>query len=143
MNRPENLMPPEQYYNGKEAMKYTNCTRIIQIQSEMAERCLELIGIQYNRELSHTDDSVDHNDDNSIASSHISLEQSMPNDQRPLEEPANDTNQYEAIRAAPLTILDVGCGSGLSGELIYEYGHLWWGLDISSSMLEVAQSREA
>lgn len=32
-------------------------------------------------------------------------------------------------------LLDLGCGSGLSGEVISEYGHYWVGLDISKSML--------
>jgi 18S rRNA (guanine1575-N7)-methyltransferase len=32
-------------------------------------------------------------------------------------------------------ILDVGCGSGLSGEVLEEMGHYWVGMDISPSML--------
>jgi len=32
-------------------------------------------------------------------------------------------------------ILDIGCGSGLSGECLDENGHTWVGLDISQSML--------
>lgn len=32
-------------------------------------------------------------------------------------------------------ILDLGCGSGLSGKVIAEYGHYWIGMDISHSML--------
>lgn len=32
-------------------------------------------------------------------------------------------------------ILDIGCGSGLSGECLDEDGHMWVGLDISESML--------
>ena len=32
-------------------------------------------------------------------------------------------------------ILDLGCGSGLSGNVLEESGHSWIGLDISSSML--------
>jgi len=39
-------------------------------------------------------------------------------------------------------VLDIGCGSGLSGEAISESGHHWIGIDISESMLEVAQERE-
>jgi SAM-dependent methyltransferase len=35
-------------------------------------------------------------------------------------------------------ILDVGCGSGLSGQALEEAGHVWVGCDISPSMLEVA-----
>ena len=32
-------------------------------------------------------------------------------------------------------ILDLGCGSGLSGEVLSELGYQWIGLDISPSML--------
>jgi 18S rRNA (guanine1575-N7)-methyltransferase len=32
-------------------------------------------------------------------------------------------------------ILDIGCGSGLSGECLDENGHYWIGIDISKSML--------
>lgn len=91
MGRPENQMPPECFYDDKEAEKYTNCTRIIKVQSEMSERCLDLIGIT-----EITDDEE------------------------------------------PKFVLDLGCGSGLSGEIIDERGHMWWGIDISSSMLKVA-----
>jgi 18S rRNA (guanine1575-N7)-methyltransferase len=39
-------------------------------------------------------------------------------------------------------ILDVGCGSGLSGEVITEHGHQWIGCDISHDMLKVAVEQE-
>lgn len=32
-------------------------------------------------------------------------------------------------------ILDLGCGSGLSGSVLEDQGHVWVGLDISPSML--------
>ena len=32
-------------------------------------------------------------------------------------------------------LLDIGCGSGLSGELLDEAGHVWVGVDIAPSML--------
>jgi len=35
----------------------------------------------------------------------------------------------------PSFILDVGCGSGLSGEILTEEGHIWVGMDIAPSML--------
>lgn len=35
----------------------------------------------------------------------------------------------------PCLILDLGCGSGLSGGVLEEQGHGWVGLDISRSML--------
>lgn len=39
-------------------------------------------------------------------------------------------------------ILDVGCGSGLSGSVLEDHGNLWVGIDISTAMLAVAQDRE-
>ncbi|XP_017757319.1 PREDICTED: probable 18S rRNA (guanine-N(7))-methyltransferase isoform X2 [Eufriesea mexicana] len=39
-------------------------------------------------------------------------------------------------------LLDIGCGSGLSGNIIEEYEHLWIGIDISSAMLGVALERQ-
>ena len=39
-------------------------------------------------------------------------------------------------------LLDIGCGSGLSGETLSENGHHWIGMDISEAMLEVAVERE-
>uniref|UniRef100_A0A8D2MNR6 18S rRNA (guanine-N(7))-methyltransferase n=1 Tax=Zonotrichia albicollis TaxID=44394 RepID=A0A8D2MNR6_ZONAL len=39
-------------------------------------------------------------------------------------------------------LLDVGCGSGLSGDYISEEGHYWIGMDISPAMLDVAVERE-
>ncbi|KAF7806672.1 putative 18S rRNA (guanine-N(7))-methyltransferase [Senna tora] len=42
----------------------------------------------------------------------------------------------------PKLLLDIGCGSGLSGETLTENGHHWIGLDISPSMLNIASERE-
>ncbi|CDO52656.1 hypothetical protein DV451_004440 [Geotrichum candidum] len=39
-------------------------------------------------------------------------------------------------------VLDIGCGSGLSGEILTEEGHYWIGMDISASMLGNALDRE-
>ena len=35
----------------------------------------------------------------------------------------------------PAFLLDVGCGSGLSGEILDEEGYNWVGVDIAPSML--------
>lgn len=32
-------------------------------------------------------------------------------------------------------ILDIGAGTGISGSVLSEYGHMWVGTDISSGML--------
>jgi len=42
----------------------------------------------------------------------------------------------------PSYLLDLGCGSGLSGECCEDEGHVWVGLDISQAMLDVARERE-
>jgi 18S rRNA (guanine1575-N7)-methyltransferase len=35
----------------------------------------------------------------------------------------------------PAFLLDIGCGSGLSGEILDEQGYIWAGVDIAPSML--------
>lgn len=42
----------------------------------------------------------------------------------------------------PCHILDVGCGSGLSGQVLASQGHTWVGVDISTSMLNIAKQKE-
>ena len=37
----------------------------------------------------------------------------------------------------PCLLLDIGCGSGLSGTVLEENGHMWIGMDISPSMLGI------
>jgi 18S rRNA (guanine1575-N7)-methyltransferase len=39
---------------------------------------------------------------------------------------------------SPKFLLDLGCGSGLSGQVLSDNGHVWVGLDISNDMLEIA-----
>ncbi|GKY98402.1 hypothetical protein MPSEU_000797700 [Mayamaea pseudoterrestris] len=38
-------------------------------------------------------------------------------------------------------VLDIGCGSGLSGQVLEEKGHVWVGADVSRDMLNVAKER--
>ena len=89
MSRPEDLLPPDLYYNDTASAKYTTSSRIQAIQSSMTHRALSLLDLR-----------------------------------------------------SPSFILDVGCGSGLSGEILSEDGHVWVGMDISPSMLDVALQRE-
>jgi 18S rRNA (guanine1575-N7)-methyltransferase len=35
----------------------------------------------------------------------------------------------------PHYLLDLGCGSGLSGSVLEDQGHTWVGVDISTAML--------
>lgn len=41
----------------------------------------------------------------------------------------------------PSLVLDIGCGSGLSGQVLEEKGHFWLGCDVSRDMLTVAKER--
>lgn len=36
---------------------------------------------------------------------------------------------------SPCYLLDIGCGSGLSGSVLEDQGHYWVGLDIATAML--------
>jgi 18S rRNA (guanine1575-N7)-methyltransferase len=97
MSRPEDILPPDLFYNDTESRKYTTSSRIQKIQSDMTHRALDLLDL-----------------------------------------------------TSPSFILDIGCGSGLSGEILSaseEDGtpggpHVWVGSDISGSMLGVALEKE-
>lgn len=90
MSRPEDLLPPDLYYNDTESAKYTTSSRIQAIQSSMTHRALSLLDL-----------------------------------------------------SSPSLVLDIGCGSGLSGEILSEEGHTWIGMDISPSMLDIALQRDS
>jgi 18S rRNA (guanine1575-N7)-methyltransferase len=47
-----------------------------------------------------------------------------------------------ALPEGPCLLLDLGCGSGLSGQALEENGHHWVGIDISEAMVNVAVERE-
>ena len=40
----------------------------------------------------------------------------------------------------PRFLLDIGCGTGISGGVLSEYEHVWTGVDISKGMLGMAAS---
>lgn len=49
--------------------------------------------------------------------------------------------EFTSTNHRPAYVLDIGCGSGLSGQVLEEYGHVWIGCDISRDMLTVAKER--
>lgn len=89
-SRPEHQAPPDIFYNDEESAKYATNSRMIEIQTKMAERALQLC----------------------------------------------------MLPDRPCLLLDIGCGSGISGEAISDAGHAWIGYDISKSMLGIAVKRE-
>ncbi|XP_062946633.1 probable 18S rRNA (guanine-N(7))-methyltransferase [Cynocephalus volans] len=91
VRRPEHGGPPELFYDKNEAQKYVRNSRMIDVQTKMAGRALELLY--------------------------------LPEGQ-------------------PCYLLDIGCGSGLSGGYLSDEGHYWVGIDISPAMLDAALDRE-
>lgn len=91
MSRPEEIAPPEVFYNDSESHKYTSSTRVQHIQAKMTLRALELLNLEPD---------------------------------------------------SPHFLLDLGCGSGLSGEILTEEGYNWTGMDIAPSMLATGLDRE-
>ncbi|TKA26288.1 hypothetical protein B0A50_05067 [Salinomyces thailandicus] len=95
MSRPEDILPPDLFYDDAESRKYTTSSRIRNIQADMTNRALALLDLEH-----------------------------------------------------PSLILDLGCGSGLSGEILSDVSaeeggpHTWVGMDISASMLGQALERD-
>lgn len=49
MSRPELQTPPELFYNDKMSRKYNSNSRMVGIQAEISERCIELLNIPVRR----------------------------------------------------------------------------------------------
>ena len=91
IRRPEETGPAADFYDEKESKKYTSSSRIVRVQADIAERCIELLALE---------------------------------------------------PGARRLILDVGCGSGLSGAALERAGHEWIGCDVSRHMLRIAAAKE-
>jgi 18S rRNA (guanine1575-N7)-methyltransferase len=61
--------------------------------------------------------------------------------QREITERAIELLRLPPLSEKPSFVLDVGCGSGLSGKVLEEHGHVWVGCDVSRDMLNVANER--
>lgn len=46
-----------------------------------------------------------------------------------------EDEEEEVVLSRPSFLLDIGAGSGLSGEILTEEGHEWVGMDVSGGML--------
>eukprot|EP00924_Labyrinthula_sp_SR-Ha-C_P011618 maker-scaffold_17-snap-gene-3.37-mRNA-1 protein AED:0.34 eAED:0.34 QI:94/1/1/1/1/1/2/145/294 len=87
MSRPEHTGSAQDFYNKKESQKYARSSRMLQIQSQISERALELLNLSSD---------------------------------------------------GPKLLLDLGCGTGMSGEILSQHGHFFIGSDISAHMLQIA-----
>ena len=54
---------------------------------------------------------------------------------------SNNGEEQQKGGGIPQLVLDIGCGSGLSGQVLEEKGHVWVGCDVSRDMLNVANER--
>ncbi|GAA5848380.1 hypothetical protein JCM5353_004880 [Sporobolomyces roseus] len=133
-NRPEHIAPPEVFYNAGEAQKYTSNTRVQSIQAEMTYRCLELLDLPAAAPSTSSTPLKPTRMVDSDAEEDIEFNEEA--------EEEDEDEDGEEERARPSFLLDIGAGSGLSGEILTEEGHEWVGMDVSGGMLEVALERE-
>ncbi|GAA5961187.1 hypothetical protein JCM8115_005860 [Rhodotorula mucilaginosa] len=66
----------------------------------------------------------------------------LPASEQAMVDDDDEDEEEDRVRARPSYLLDIGAGSGLSGEILTEEGHQWVGMDVSGGMLEVALERE-
>ena len=102
--RPEHVSPPEIFYDEQEAHKYTCNSRIISVQAHPEAPTSSLAATSATAGLGHF---------RSIALPQAALTE------RALELLALPDDQQ------PKLLLDLGCGSGLSGEALSDAGHVW------------------
>jgi 18S rRNA (guanine1575-N7)-methyltransferase len=127
-DRPELTAPPEIFYNDEEARKYTTNSRMIEIQVREDKE-----GKEKGKE------HFDGGDDGSLFLP-TSTSSSKKKKQASLTARALELLNLPQDGRRRL-LLDLGCGSGLSGDAITESGNEWVGMDISAAMLGVAVER--
>ena len=129
-DRPELTAPPEIYYDAAEARKYTTNSRMIEIQVRERGVGRARVGERVRRR------------------SRCACFRRFAAADHPSPLPSQATLTERALEllalpddGRPRLLLDLGCGSGLSGDAIAGAGHAWVGLDVSPSMLAVAADR--
>jgi len=141
--RPEYQAPPEIYYGVDESKKYTSNTRNIHIQRILTERCIELCTLPMLKGNQNEEGNSD-NEEMGMGSDSEQSGSGSDNEMEQGEKNSNEANENneDEYQLDPKLVLDLGCGSGLSGEILSEHGHEWIGTDISQCMLDVAVERE-
>jgi hypothetical protein len=59
----------------------------------------------------------------------------LPASEQAMVDDDDEDEEEDRVRARPSYLLDIGAGSGLSGEILTEEGHQWVGMDVSGGML--------
>lgn len=129
-DRPELTAPPEVYYDAAEARKYTTNSRMIDIQVRSR---------RWGGRPMHGGGAA-------VVSASFFVCWFGARPSAPPSPQATLTERALELLALPddgrpRLLLDLGCGSGLSGDTIAEAGHTWVGLDVSPAMLAVAADR--
>lgn len=127
--RPELVAPPEVFYGVDEAAKYTRGSRVSDVQKRITTRALELLNLPSDGVPRCSRDGAGCRGWRDGTARWWGR-----------GEPFWSLNSRVYIFRL---ILDLGCGSGLSGDAITAAGHKWVGLDISQAMLDTAVEREA
>jgi len=127
---------------SQEARKYHSSSRIVEVQSEITARSLELLALEVCicicvwRDGCCAGATVP--DGRLAVDSHR-----FRSTHQPIDPSIHRRHPSQTQPGERALILDIGCGSGLSGEAIEEAGHVWVGCDISRDMLAVAAERES
>jgi 18S rRNA (guanine1575-N7)-methyltransferase len=108
MSRPELVGPAELYYNDSRAAQYTSNTRVMNIQAAMTERAVELLNFAPGESKLVLD----------CECALLRLASMLA------------ARPSRHVTSHCLSCVAVGCGSGLSGDVLSEAGHEWVGIDI-------------
>jgi 18S rRNA (guanine1575-N7)-methyltransferase len=139
--RPEHAAAADAYYDATEARKYTSSSRIIDIQAQMAQRCLELLALPPKRKF--------HILDIGCGSGLSGGEQNR----RPMTFSAIQTAAqtiashlaptFHMIDSTPPHTPNLCCNLAAfnAAEVLSSKGHSWVGTDISGDMISVGISR--
>ena len=116
------------------------------IQRELTERALELLNLSYTPlEGLHggSDSEYDSEYDSDASDDGMSTTDSeSTSNQNNADNQNTEDTEYTTMKQTHPShyfILDIGCGSGLSSQLLDEHGYQWAGVDISADMLRIAR----
>ncbi|KAF6162729.1 hypothetical protein GIB67_028998 [Kingdonia uniflora] len=139
---PEFQAPPEIYYNDTEARKYISSSHMVQTQWKLSEKALELLGLPHHGlprlhlDIGLSEETLSLNGQQWIGLDILSSMLSIFLFWRKLSERVLKLLGLPH-HELPHLLLDIGCGSRLSGETLSENGQQWISFDISNIMLNI------